>query len=146
MISEDPRDLAVIGEWGEQLVNSFLSHWRDSGVPGRPAHITWCNERGESGQPYDFKLAFEPAEGGKGEEGGDGGMRVLYVEVKSTVRKEKAFIHLSANELDFALKEKERYHIFRVYNAGDSQNVRLCRIRNLAQHLHAKDLELFLFI
>uniref|UniRef100_A0A8C7R4M3 Wu:fj29h11 n=1 Tax=Oncorhynchus mykiss TaxID=8022 RepID=A0A8C7R4M3_ONCMY len=70
----------------------------------------------------------------------------VFVEVKSTVKKDRAFIHLSANELDFALREKERYHVFRVYNAGDSEKVRLCRIQNLAQHLHAKDLELFLFV
>ncbi|PWA21480.1 hypothetical protein CCH79_00003388, partial [Gambusia affinis] len=42
--------------------------------------------------------------------------------------------------------KKERYHIYRVYSAGDAQNVRLCRIQNLAQHLHTKDLALFLFV
>ncbi|XP_034415421.1 protein NO VEIN isoform X2 [Cyclopterus lumpus] len=136
LLSDDPIDWAVIGEWGEQLVNSFLCHWRDSGDLGRPAHVLWCNQSGESGQPYDFKLTFGPA----------GGPAVLYVEVKSTIKKEKSFIHLSANELDFALKEKERYHIFRVYSAGDAQNVRLCRIQNLAQHLHTKDLALYLFV
>lgn len=136
MLSDDVMDVAAIGEWGEQLVNSFLCHWRDSGDPGCPTHILWCNESGETGQPYDFKLTFEP-----GSRPG-----VVYVEVKSTIKKEKSFIHLSANELDFALKEKERYHLYRVYNAGDAQSVRLCRIQNLAQHLHTKDLELFLFI
>ncbi|XP_031729731.1 protein NO VEIN isoform X1 [Anarrhichthys ocellatus] len=136
VLSDDPMDVAVIGEWGEQLVNSFLCHWRDSGDLGRPAHILWCNQSGESGQPYDFKLTFGPA----------GGPVVVYVEVKSTIKKEKSFIHLSANELDFALKEKERYHIFRVYSAGDAHNVRLCRIQNLAQHLHTKDLALYLFV
>ncbi|XP_029311722.1 uncharacterized protein LOC115024372 isoform X2 [Cottoperca gobio] len=136
VLSDDLMDVAAIGEWGEQLVNSFLCHWRDSGEPGRPEHVLWCNHGGESGQPYDFKLTFEPA----------GGPGVLYVEVKSTVKKERSFINLSANELHFALKEKERYHIFRVYSAGDAQNVRLCRIQNLAQHLHTKDLLLYLLV
>ncbi|KAK2885132.1 uncharacterized protein wu:fj29h11 isoform X1 [Channa argus] len=136
MLSDDLMDVAAIGEWGEQLVNSFLCHWRDSGDPRRPSHVMWCNEAGESGQPYDFKLTFEP-----GRE-----PSVVYVEVKSTLKKEKAFIRLSANELDFALKERERYHIYRVYSAGDAQSVRVCRIQNLAQHLHTKHLELFLFI
>ncbi|XP_056285066.1 uncharacterized protein wu:fj29h11 isoform X2 [Pseudoliparis swirei] len=136
VLSDDPIDRAVIGEWGEQLVNSFLCHWRDGGDLGRPAEVLWCNQNGESGQPYDFKLTFGPA----------AVPPVLYVEVKSTIKKEKSFIHLSANELDFALKEKERYHIFRVYSAGDAQNVRLCRIQNLAQHLHTKDLALYLFV
>ncbi|XP_059180709.1 uncharacterized protein wu:fj29h11 [Centropristis striata] len=134
VISEDQMDVAEIGEWGEQLVDSFLCHWRDSGDPGRPTDVLWCNRSGESGQPYDFKLTFA------------GGPGVVYVEVKSTIKKEKSFIHMSANELDFALKEKERYHVFRVYSAGDAQNVRLCRIQNLAQHLHTKDLALYLFV
>uniref|UniRef100_UPI0037E884B3 uncharacterized protein n=1 Tax=Semicossyphus pulcher TaxID=241346 RepID=UPI0037E884B3 len=136
VLSDDPMDRGAIGEWGEQLVNSFLCHWRDSGAPGSPAEILWCNQSGESGQPYDFRLTFGPA--------GRPGM--VYVEVKATIKKDKSFIHLSANELDFALKEKERYHIFRVYSAGDSHNVRLCRIQNLAQHLHTKDLSLYLFV
>ncbi|KAM8836563.1 uncharacterized protein AB9W97_002193 isoform 1-T8 [Spinachia spinachia] len=136
VLSDDQKDLAVIGEWGEQLVNFFLCHWRDSGDPGRPINVLWCNQSGESGQPYDFKLTFGLAEG----------LSIVYVEVKSTIKKEKSFIHLSANELDFALKEKERYHIFRVYSAGDAHNVRLCRIQNLAQHLHTKDLALYLFV
>lgn len=125
-------DRSEIGEWGEQLVNLYLCHWRDGEDPTRPTRILWCNQSGESGQPYDFKLSFES--------------EVVYVEVKSTIKKEKAFIHLSANELDFALKERERYHVYRVYSAGDAQSARLCRVQNLAQHLHTKDLELFLFI
>ncbi|XP_041670873.1 protein NO VEIN isoform X2 [Cheilinus undulatus] len=136
VLSEDHRDLTTIGEWGEQLVNSFLCHWRDSGNPGSPAHVLWCNQNGESGQPYDFKLTFSST----------GTPGVVYVEVKSTIKKERSFIHLSANELDFALKERERYHVFRVYSAGDSNNVRLCRIQNLAQHLHTKELNLYLFV
>ncbi|KAI3365403.1 hypothetical protein L3Q82_010485 [Scortum barcoo] len=136
VLSEGAMDVASIGEWGEQLVNSFLCHWRDSSDPGRPTDVLWCNQSGESGQPYDFKLTFSPAVA----------PGVVYVEVKSTIKKERAFIHLSANELDLALKEKERYHIFRVYSAGDAQNVRLCRIQNLAQHLHTKDLALYLFV
>ncbi|KAM6963611.1 uncharacterized protein LKV04_019674 [Tautogolabrus adspersus] len=136
VLSDDHTDCTAIGEWGEQLVNSFLCHWRDSGEPGSPAHVLWGNQSGESGQPYDFKLTFGPA----------GGQGVVYVEVKATIKKDRSFIHLSANELDFALKEKERYHIFRVYSAGDSHSVRLCRIQNLAQHLHTKELSLYLFV
>uniref|UniRef100_A0A3Q2WHL7 Wu:fj29h11 n=1 Tax=Haplochromis burtoni TaxID=8153 RepID=A0A3Q2WHL7_HAPBU len=136
VLSEDEIDVAAIGEWGEQLVNSFLCHWRDSSDTGRPTHVMWCNQSGETGQPYDFKLTF----------GSTGEPEVVYVEVKSTIKKEKSFIHMSANELDFALKERERYHIYRVYSTGDAQNVRLCRIQNLAQHLHTKDLALYLFV
>ncbi|XP_051926916.1 uncharacterized protein wu:fj29h11 isoform X2 [Hippocampus zosterae] len=143
VVMTDHKDLKAIGEWGELLVNSFLCHWRDSTDPGRPTRVFWCNQSGESGQPYDFEVTFGPT----GEERGDAEEEeVLYVEVKSTKRRERSFIVLSANELLFALTRKERYHIFRVYNAGDAQNVRLCRIQNLAQHLHTKKLEIFLFM
>lgn len=146
MVITDHKDLKAIGDWGELLVNSFLCNWRDSADPGRPTRVFWCNQSGESGQPYDFELTFGPT----GEERGDAAAaeeeEVLYVEVKSTKKRERSFIVLSANELLFALTRKERYHIFRVYNAGDAQNVRLCRIRNLAQHLHTKKLEIFLFV
>uniref|UniRef100_A0A8C5H5H6 Uncharacterized LOC114481634 n=1 Tax=Gouania willdenowi TaxID=441366 RepID=A0A8C5H5H6_GOUWI len=133
LLSDDTKELGAIGEWGEQLVNSFLLQWKDSTDPGRPTAVLWCNQSGESGHPYDFRLSF-------------GEVAVVYVEVKSTVKKEKSFIHLSANELDFALKEKERYQIFRVYSAGDAHNARLCRIQNLAQQLHTKTLSLYLFV
>ncbi|XP_059892948.1 uncharacterized protein wu:fj29h11 isoform X3 [Gadus macrocephalus] len=146
VLTDVPGDLAAIGAWGEQLVHSFLCHWRDGDAADRPSEVTWCNQQAESGQPYDFKLTFPAAAAvGAGPQPGAEGA-VVYVEVKSTVKRDKAFIHLSANELDFALTERERYHILRVYSVGDAQNVRLCRVRNLAQKLHAKDLELFLFI
>ncbi|XP_033840308.1 uncharacterized protein wu:fj29h11 [Periophthalmus magnuspinnatus] len=133
----DQKDLVAIGEWGERLVHSFLVHWRDGPDPARPSSISWCNERGESGQPYDFQLSFAHPHGDT---------TTVFIEVKSTVKTEKALMHMSANELDFALKKKEHYHIYRVYSAGDAQHVRLCRIQNLAQHLHTKNLELYLFV
>lgn len=125
-----------IGRWGEQLVYSFLNRWRESGGEG-PREIIWSNERGESGQPYDFKLIFPS---------GCNTTREVFVEVKTTIKQERHLIHLSANELDFALKEKEKYHIYRVYSAKNLPLTRICRIKNLAQHLHSKTLELFLFV
>ena len=134
-ITDDPGDLLDVGMWGERLVHSFLAHWKKNG-PSGPAEVTWYNQDGETGRPCDFKLTF----------GANGSAEVVYVEVKTTTKQDRHLIRLSANELDFALKEKERYHIYRVYSAGDAQSVRICRIRNLAQHLHSKTLELFLFV
>ncbi|XP_039509577.1 protein NO VEIN isoform X2 [Pimephales promelas] len=138
VLPADQEDSASIGQWGEQLVFSFLTHWRETGGRSGPSEITWFNERGESGRACDFKLSF-PGSAGEAE-------REIFVEVKTTVRRDRHFIHMSANELDLALKERERYHIYRVYGAGDVRHVRLCRIKNLAQHLHSKSLELFLFV
>ncbi|XP_062381769.1 uncharacterized protein LOC134069744 [Sardina pilchardus] len=145
-ISDDPGDFQDVGLWGEQLVHSFLAKWQAQG-PAGPTEVTWFNRDGETGRPCDFKLTFGPDDGG--DDGGDGGVasaKVVYVEVKTTTKPDRHLIRLSANELDFALKEKERYHIYRVYGAGDAQNARLTRIQNLAQHLHSKTLELFLFV
>ncbi|XP_076154340.1 uncharacterized protein LOC143137890 isoform X4 [Alosa pseudoharengus] len=137
-ISDDPGDFQDVGLWGEQLVHSFLSKWQAHG-PAGPTEVTWYNRDGETGQPCDFKLTFGP-------DGDGGSAKVVYVEVKTTTKPDRHLVRLSANELDFALKEKERYHIYRVYGAGDAQNARLVRIQNLAQHLHSKTLELFLFV
>ncbi|XP_023805116.1 uncharacterized protein LOC101171115 isoform X2 [Oryzias latipes] len=130
------HDIQVIGRWGEQLVNSFLCHWRDSHDPDRPTHVLWCNQDGESGWPYDFKLTF----------GATGKQKEVFVEAKSTSRKEKAYIQISVNELEFAMTKQEGCQLFLVFSAGDPQNVRLYRIRNLAKQLQNKSMQLFLFV
>ncbi|XP_014346046.2 uncharacterized protein LOC102363940 [Latimeria chalumnae] len=135
--SEDNAGNTAVGEWGERLVGAFLSHWKESGCEPKLHSIIWNNQEGESGLPYDFKVSFLSDTGICSE---------VLIEVKSTVKSEKHLVQMSANEIDLALNKKDRYQIYRVYNAGDSQNVRLCRIKNLAQCLHAKQLELFLFI
>ncbi|XP_039595107.1 protein NO VEIN [Polypterus senegalus] len=135
---EDTESSYAIGRWGETLVYAFLTNWKENGTNCKPLEIVWNNMNSESGQPYDFKVTFTPKSGQ--------GLTEVFIEVKATMKSEKHFIHISANELDLALKQKENYHIYRVYNAGDSHNVRLCRIRNLAQCLHSKQLELFLFV
>uniref|UniRef100_A0A8C4TJJ4 Wu:fj29h11 n=1 Tax=Erpetoichthys calabaricus TaxID=27687 RepID=A0A8C4TJJ4_ERPCA len=138
IFSEDTESSHAIGRWGETLVYAFLTNWKENGTNYKPLEIVWNNMTSESGQPYDFKVTFTPKSGQ--------GLTEVFIEVKATMKSEKHFIHISANELDLALKQKENYHIYRVYNAGDSHNVRLCRIRNLAQCLHSKQLELFLFV
>ncbi|XP_051888907.1 uncharacterized protein wu:fj29h11 isoform X2 [Pristis pectinata] len=137
IFNEDKVDNTAIGEWGERLVHGFLMHWKESDSKLRPSAVDWVNEKGESGLPYDFRVVFTSV----CQEQVD-----TFIEVKSTVKAEKNFIQLSAQEVDLALQAKDHYHLYRVYRAGDSQNVKLCRIKNLAQCLHAKQLELFLYV
>uniref|UniRef100_UPI00398E4A41 uncharacterized protein isoform X2 n=1 Tax=Pristiophorus japonicus TaxID=55135 RepID=UPI00398E4A41 len=137
VFSEDKAENSAIGEWGERLVQAFLTHWKESDSQHKPSDVIWANEKGESGKPYDFEVVFTSASNRQ--------VRT-YIEVKSTIKAEKKFVPLSAQEVDLALREKDCYHLYRVYKAGDSQNVQLCRIKNLAQCLHAKELELFLFV
>ncbi|XP_041072786.1 protein NO VEIN [Carcharodon carcharias] len=137
IFSEDKAENYAIGEWGERLVHAFLMHWKESDSQNKPKNVMWANENGESGLPYDFKVTFTSVSDEQVE---------TFIEVKSTVKAEKNFVQLSAQEVDLALRVRDRYHLYRVYKAGDSQNVQLCRIKNLAQCLHAKQLELFLFV
>ncbi|XP_055510244.1 uncharacterized protein wu:fj29h11 isoform X2 [Leucoraja erinacea] len=137
IFTEDKMENAAIGEWGERFVHAFLTHWQGSESELRPSSVSWVNEKGESGLPYDFKVVFTSLSQQQVD---------TFIEVKSTVKAEKNYVQLSAQEMDLALKAKDRYHLYRVYKAGDSQNVKLCRIKNLAQCLHAKQLELFLYV
>ncbi|XP_069785977.1 uncharacterized protein [Narcine bancroftii] len=135
LFNEDKLDNLAIGKWGESLVHAFLLHWKESDSELKPSAVSWVNENGESGLPYDFKVMF-----------GMVSQEDTFIEVKSTIRAEKNFVQLSAQEMELALKAKDHYHLYRVYKAGDSQHVKLCRIKNLAQCLHAKQLELFLCV
>ncbi|XP_032900561.1 protein NO VEIN-like isoform X2 [Amblyraja radiata] len=137
IFTEDKMENAAIGEWGERFVHAFLMHWQGSESELRPSAVSWVNEKGESGLPYDFKVVFTSLSQQQVD---------TFIEVKSTVKAEKNYVQLSAQEMDLALRAKDRYHLYRVYKAGDSQNVKLCRIKNLAQCLHAKQLELFLYV
>ncbi|XP_078257611.1 LOW QUALITY PROTEIN: uncharacterized protein LOC144594664 [Rhinoraja longicauda] len=138
IFSEDKAENTAIGEWGERFVHAFLTHWQGSDSQLKPSVVSWVNQQGESGLPFDFRVVFpslnqQPAVD-------------TFIEVKSTVKAEKNYVQLSAQEMDLALRAKSHYHLYRVYRAGDSQNVKLCRIKNLAQCLHAKQLELFLYV
>ncbi|XP_072882566.1 uncharacterized protein [Hemitrygon akajei] len=137
IFSEDKIDKRAIGEWGERLVHRFLMDWKESDSELKPIAVNWVNENGESGLPYDFRVVFTSASQGQVD---------TFIEVKSTSKADKNYVQLSAQEVDLALKFKDRYHLYRVYNAGDSLNVKLCHIKNLAQCLHTKQLELFLYI
>uniref|UniRef100_A0A4W3JPJ6 Wu:fj29h11 n=2 Tax=Callorhinchus milii TaxID=7868 RepID=A0A4W3JPJ6_CALMI len=138
VFSEGNAENAAIGEWGERLVHAFLLQWKESNCEHKPQEVLWVNEKGESGLPYDFQVVFTGRD--------DVVSEATFLEVKSTVKAEKNFVQLSAREVELALRAKEHYHMYRVYNAGDSQNVRLCRIENLAKCLNAKQLALFLFV
>ncbi|XP_072098501.1 uncharacterized protein [Mobula birostris] len=137
IFSEDKIDKRAIGEWGEHLVHGFLMDWKESDSELKPIAVNWVNEKGESGLPYDFRVVFTSVSQGQVD---------TFIEVKSTSKADKNYVQLSAQEVDLALKFKDRYHLYRVYNAGDSLNVKLCQIKNLAQCLHTKQLELFLYM
>jgi len=93
----------------------------------------WANVEKESGLPYDFELRSPDAE-------------VTYVEVKATLSDHKACFEFSQRQLVFASEKGARYHLYRVYCAGDPVRVRLVRVENLTKRLEERQLKLFMAI
>ena len=119
-----------VGRWGEEYVYKFLT--ASTHLPGgqKILSVTWINEDTETGKPYDLEVQIEP-------------QNLLYIEVKSTKSSEKEFMHFSWNELQLADKEKQNYHLYRVYNAG-SELVTLKWMENLSSILTTHPVRLFL--
>ena len=94
------------------------------------------NEREESGLPYDFEVVLIEGEG----------ERSVFVEVKSTLLDTKQQFEISAKEIQFALEHKESYQIYRIFNAGKEDCVRLLRIDNVAQKMEQGMVKMFMYL
>jgi len=97
------------------------------------ASFYWANTEKESGLPYDFEVVCSDSE-------------VTYVEVKATLSDHKACFEFSHRQLVFASEKGPKYHLYRVYCAGDPVRVRLVRVENIAKRLEEKQLKLFMAI
>jgi len=125
-----------VGRWGEELVYKyFLSRLKlpDSGI----MQVTWGNKFGESGMPYDIVLRMQCSSGSSS---------LIYVEVKATRSHQKHVFEISPNEIQFALDQKENYQLFRVFNAGDPDKVRIAKIKNVSQQLNDNTIKLCMVI
>ena len=92
--------------------------------------VRWINESQETGKPYDIEIEIEPGS-------------LLYIEVKSTKSPKKELMEFSWDELQFADKEKQCYHLYRVYSAG-TVNVALKWMENLSRVLDTHAVRLLL--
>ncbi len=126
---EQEDDHMAIGDWGERLVNNYL-HKRLDDAETNVVAVNWVNEEKESGLPYDFEIDLYDPETQT--------ITKVYVEVKSTMSSKKSFFEISANEVKFAQKTQENYHLYRVFNAGDQNTVRLSKLENLASLMDKK--------
>ncbi|KAH9515759.1 hypothetical protein Btru_011923 [Bulinus truncatus] len=124
-----------IGLWGEQLVFNYLQHQRESN--SNMHSVIWVNATGEMGLPFDFEIVYKTPDPEK--------TTSLYVEVKTTVSKDKEVFHVSSNQMEFALAQKSQYEIYRVYGAG-SPTARLVRIENVSEKMRVKQIQLFMVI
>ena len=75
-----------------------------------------------------------------------GESETIYVEVKATRSHQKQLFEISPNEVQFALDQKESYQLFRVFNAGNPDKVRIAKIVNVCDQLEKKTVKLCMMI
>ena len=130
-----------IGRWGEQCVFEFLQEQARSFPPGS-LEIIWVNENENTTTPYDIEIRRHNS----GDKESDKRSEVTFVEVKTTSSDQKDSFELSVPELQFALKHQVAFHLYRVFNAGKPDIVRIRRLQNLATHLEKKTVKLCMVI
>jgi len=122
-----------VGFWGEELVAQYLDKQKEV---GNIIDFSWKNSSNETGLPYDFEVNYAD----------ESGMHTDYIEVKSTRTNDKEVFEVSVQQIKFAEDKKQRFHIFRVFNAGCLENVRLIRITDLNIRLSQKQVKLCMLI
>lgn len=114
----DTRDPRAVGRWGEELVYNYLLAM----FPARENHVVeWLNAEQETNSFFDIKVTNVSTG------------TATFVEVKSTRFDDKNAFEISPWEWDFATKPSVNYHIYRVYNAGDRERVRVHVVRDPAK-------------
>ena len=128
----DVADARAVGRWGEALVYNYL-------VATRPGWtVTWLNELEESTSFYDVRLESPVSE--------SGGRRTIFVEVKTTRSRDKNVFEMSPNEWSFASRPGVDYRVYRVFSAGDRDNVRLTVVRDPFRSVNERAVALCLAI
>ena len=99
--------------------------------------IIWLNENIEQGKPYDFILKNLQNN------------IINYIEVKSTLSNHRQLIPITYNELQYCCSLSDinqHFQIYRIYNTGQLNKVKLSIVDNLEEKLRKHYLELFLLI
>ena len=100
--------------------------------------VTWLNEREESTSFYDVLLESPVS--------ASGGRRRIFVEVKTTRSRDKNVFEMSPNEWSFASRPGVDYRVYRVFSAGDKDNVRLTVVRDPFRSVNERAVALCLAI
>lgn len=122
-----------VGRWGEKLVAQYLDKQKEL---GNIIEYMWRNDEDEVGDPFDFEVMVKD----------ENGFHKDYIEVKSTKSNNKEVFQISVQQIKFADEKKNRFHIYRVFNAGDSERVRLIRLTDLDTRLSTKQVRLCMLI
>jgi hypothetical protein len=148
--------LRAIGRWGESLVYQYLLfQYPDS-------KVTWLNEKEETNASYDLKLERKgnsshhnssiinmksnhscPSGGPQRQIGA----KTIFIEVKATQYSDKNVFQISKWEWDFMSSlPRVQYDIYRVYNAGDGQKVKLTVYRDVFKLVEERKIQLCLAV
>lgn len=140
IIDQESKDYnSSTGRWGENLVFNYLLQQKirsNSYI----FSVVWVNEMKESGKPFDFEIKLYDTDST------NKSLYTVYIEVKSTLFDKKEAFEISGPEVQFALEQKANFHIYRVYNAGNAETVRIVKIENLASQIDQKNVRLCLLI
>lgn len=94
-----------VGRWAEEYVNKYLNEQSDI------TSVNWVNQVEEAYFPYDFII----------EQNG----REVYIEVKGTPSSDKDEFYLSKPEWALMFKKKANYEIYRLYNVGKKNDLKM---------------------
>lgn len=133
-MEQDEAGLQEIGRWGEHIVYQYLLQQKDNDPD--IVEVKWCNAENEIGSPYDMELSRKT----------DSGIVKTFIEVKTTLTDDKDVFEISSQQIQFAKEHRENFHIYRVFNAGDQERVRLVRINNLSLRMDQKQVRLWMMI
>lgn len=122
-----------IGHWGEALCSQYLQRQKEL---GNIKDYIWKNRDEEAGCPFDFEVKVADKKGSQ----------TIFVEVKSTASEGKEAFEISLQQVKFANSLKDNFHIYRVFNAGNPERVKLIRIKNLQKWLSTKQVKLCIVI
>lgn len=110
--SDEFERAALLGRRGEELVYRMeLQKVRDMGYPEPERYVSWTS-RDEPGADHDIRSI-------------DAQGRPRWIEVKSTTGVDGRF-EWSRKEFEKALRERERYELWRVYRVADHAPVAKC--------------------
>lgn len=141
-----------IGRWGEHCVyqklkqhyekkycgkareatNGFNLEGVDSSNNKVNIEVTWYNKTNESYNNIDLMVVKNKI----------GAVKEQYIEVKTTTSDKVHKASFPASEWQAMLIYKEKYNIYRVFNAGQSENVRIEKIKNPLEKILQGELEI----
>lgn len=134
-LSED-SDTTVIGVWGEALVRNFLEKYKLQDGCDDIIEVIHVNQDCETGKPYDFLVRRQLGDS----------VSEVYIEVKTTISSSKACFQISFHQLMFAYENGPNYHLYRVFSAGNPNEVRLAKIENLLEKMIQEKVKLMMII